>query len=67
MDGRQSGAAGMTLPRFAEFMASLGLTSAMNLDGGGSSTMVIKGGVVNSPSDGFERSVTNAIVVRFQR
>jgi exopolysaccharide biosynthesis protein len=67
VDGRQSGAAGMTLPAFATFMASLGVESAMNLDGGGSSTIVIKGGVANSPSDGFERSVTNAIVVRFSR
>jgi len=64
VDGRQNGAAGMTLPQFAAFMLQLGVESAMNLDGGGSSTMVIKGGVANSPSDGFERSVTNAIVVR---
>lgn len=64
VDGRQAGAGGMTLPAFASFMASLGVESAMNLDGGGSSTMVVKGGVANSPSDGFERSVTNAIVVR---
>ena len=67
VDGRQFGAAGMTLPEFATFMAGLGVESAMNLDGGGSSTMVLKGGVANSPSDGFERSVTNAIVVRFSR
>ena len=36
----------------------------MNLDGGGSSVMVVKGQVVNQPSDGFERSVTNALLVR---
>lgn len=64
VDGRQPGAAGLTLPAFASFMLSLGVDSAMNLDGGGSSAMVIKGKVVSSPSSGFERSVTNAIVVR---
>jgi hypothetical protein len=63
VDGRRSGAAGMSLLEFARFMLGLGVVSAMNLDGGGSSTMVIKGQVVNQPSDGFERSVTNGVVV----
>jgi exopolysaccharide biosynthesis protein len=64
VDGRQHLSAGMSLPAFASFFLRLGVVSAMNLDGGGSSTMVVKGQVVNQPSDGFERSVINALLVR---
>ena len=63
VDGRQSGSVGMSLGELANFFQRLGVVSAMNLDGGGSSAMAIKGKVVNSPSDGFERSVTSAILV----
>jgi Phosphodiester glycosidase len=65
VDGRSSESAGMTLARFAEEMRSLGATNALNLDGGGSSTMWIDGsGIVNVPSDtSGERPVTNALVV----
>ncbi len=63
VDGRQSGSVGMSLVELAHFMQRLGVDSAMNLDGGGSSTMVVKNQVMNSPSDGFERSVTTALVV----
>jgi hypothetical protein len=65
VDGRSSESVGMTLVRFAEEMRSLGATNALNLDGGGSSTMWIDGmGIVNVPSDtSGERLVTNALVV----
>jgi exopolysaccharide biosynthesis protein len=63
VDGRQQASVGMSLAELASFFQQLGVVSAMNLDGGGSSAMVIKGQVVNHPSDGFERSVTNAIVL----
>ena len=63
VDGRQRPSTGMSLPAFASFFVRLGAVSAMNLDGGGSSTMVVKGQVVNRPSDGFERSVPNALLV----
>jgi hypothetical protein len=63
VDGRQNGSVGMSLPEFASFFLRMGATSAMNLDGGGSSTMAIKGQVANDPSDGSERSVTNAILI----
>jgi len=49
--------------RFARLFLHLGATFAMNLDGGGSSTMVVNGTVVNRPSSGVERSVSSAIVV----
>ena len=64
VDGRQSGSVGMSLGELANFFQRLGVDSAMNLDGGGSSSMVVKGRVVNHPSDGFERSVTNALLVK---
>ena len=64
VDGRQPGySAGMTLRELSTFMLSLGARNAMNLDGGGSSVMWVNGLVVNRPSDGFERSVSNAVVV----
>ena len=71
VDGRQPDyAEGMTTPELAELMRDFGVTEAINLDGGGSSTLVLgRGGqpeVVNSPSDGAtparagkERAVAN--------
>jgi hypothetical protein len=51
-DGRHREAVGFTLPELARFLQHLGCRDAVNLDGGGSSTMVISGkGVVNHPSD----------------
>ncbi len=51
-DGRQpSLAMGMTLPELTDLLADLGAHNAYNLDGGGSSTMVVRGEVVNSYSD----------------
>jgi exopolysaccharide biosynthesis protein len=44
-------------------MRKLGAVDALNLDGGGSSTMVVKGDVVNRPSDGQQRRVTTAVLV----
>jgi hypothetical protein len=62
VDGRDAGySIGMTLTEFAEQFRALGATQALNFDGGGSSTMVIQGRVVNRPSDGRERPVTTAI------
>lgn len=51
-DGRQpSLAMGMTLPELTDLLEDLGAHNAYNLDGGGSSTMVVRGEVVNSYSD----------------
>jgi hypothetical protein len=65
-DGRREGTAeGMTLAEFATLFRTLGVRDALNLDGGGSSTMVVAGRVVSRPSDlGGPRSVVNALVVR---
>jgi hypothetical protein len=66
VDGRAPGlSVGMTLIGFADEMKSLGAVYAVNLDGGGSTTMWVKGqGVVNKPSDSSgERYVTNAVLI----
>lgn len=65
VDGRQPGmSVGMTLQELADYILSLGATDAMNLDGGGSTTMYLDGKVVNTPSDKEgERKVSDAIVV----
>jgi hypothetical protein len=64
VDGRAPGwSAGMTLPEAARLMRSLGARDALNMDGGGSSTMTVAGQVVNRPSDGVERAVSNGLFV----
>jgi hypothetical protein len=64
VDGRAPGwSAGMTLPEAARLMRSLGARDALNLDGGGSSTMTVRGQVVNRPSDHVERAVSDGLFV----
>ena len=64
VDGRQEKLSdGMTCDELAALMLELGCTEAMNLDGGGSSTLWLGGKVVNSPSDGRERRVANGLVL----
>lgn len=65
VDGRQPGVSvGMTLQELADYILSLGANDAMNLDGGGSTTMYLDGKVVNTPSEkGEERRVSDAIIV----
>jgi hypothetical protein len=54
---------GLTLLEAAELMAELGAVHAMNLDGGGSTSFVTAGGLLNVPSDGSERAVAMALTV----
>ena len=54
---------GMSLEELASTMIKLGAYQAMNLDGGGSTTFVAEGRVLNLPSDGVARSVSNALLV----
>ena len=63
VDGRRAGAAGMTIAELGGYLASLGARWAVNLDGGGSSTMWVEDRVVNQPSDGRERVVANHLGV----
>lgn len=65
VDGRQPGVSvGMSLQELAEMLLEMGAVDAMNLDGGGSTTMFLKDKVVNHPSDKEgERKVGSAILV----
>lgn len=64
VDGRQPDLSlGMTYNELANYMLKMGCEEAMNLDGGGSATLWILGQTMNSPSQGFERSVANALVL----
>jgi exopolysaccharide biosynthesis protein len=64
VDGRSQRSVGVTLDELASLMRRLGAWNAMNFDGGGSTTMVINGAVVNVPSDSAgERAVGNALLV----
>lgn len=67
VDGRQDSSIGMTQTETAQLMLQLGAHNALNLDGGGSTTMVARPlgtgdlKIVNSPSEGIPRSVSTAI------
>ena len=65
LDGRRDDARGMTQTELAELMVELGCYTALNFDGGGSSVMVLDEfsdkKVINTPSDGAVRNVTNSI------
>ena len=64
VDGRQASSLGMSFPEMAEMLIDLGAWDAVNLDGGGSSTLIYGNQVVNSPSDPTgERAVANVFMV----
>lgn len=66
-DGRTSESAGLSLYELASFMKDLGVKDAYNLDGGGSSTMVFKGEIINNPTtsgrSGEERAVSDIVYI----
>lgn len=67
-DGRSEQSAGLDLYDLAAYFLELGATDAMNLDGGGSTTMFVGGKVVNKPSDKEgERKVGDAILVTLRK
>lgn len=64
VDGRRPWSVGMSLGELGDALIALGAWDAMNLDGGGSSTLWVNGSVVNYPSDAAgERAVGNALFV----
>jgi len=65
IDGRSETAAGMNLGEVQDYMLKLGCLDAINLDGGGSTSMwVLEKGLVNIPSDKTgERPVANALLI----
>lgn len=68
-DGRTKESTGLSLRQLAELMQSLGAQVAYNLDGGGSSTMVFQGRVVNNPTTNGrsirERSVSDIVYIGY--
>lgn len=68
-DGRTDESAGLSLLQLAEFMKELGVTTAYNLDGGGSSTMYFNGEVINNPTTNgrsiVERSVSDIVYIAY--
>lgn len=68
-DGRTSDNEGLSLYELAEFMESLGVQTAYNLDGGGSSTMYFNGQIINKPTTNGssikERSVSDIVYIGY--
>ena len=68
-DGRTSDSDGLSLSELAGFMQSLGAQTAYNLDGGGSSTMVFNGNLINNPTTSGrsikERSVSDIVYIGY--
>ncbi|MFP5253977.1 MAG: phosphodiester glycosidase family protein [Actinomycetes bacterium] len=62
VDGRRSSSVGTTLGETADVALALGMRDAINLDGGGSTTMVAAGEMVSTPSGSGERAVGDALV-----
>lgn len=63
VDGRQALSRGMSLPELARTLKDLGAINAVNLDGGGSTCLSVRGIVINCPSDGQVRQVADALLV----
>jgi exopolysaccharide biosynthesis protein len=64
-DNTLSGTPGMNLSELATVMQSLGCIDAINLDGGGSTNMVVSNQLLVRPGDnGVERSVVSAILIK---
>ena len=65
VDGRQAGySVGISLVEFADLLMEYGAVAAINLDGGGSTAMVLESKLVNKPSDATgERAVSDAILI----
>lgn len=68
-DGRTDESEGLSLYELAVFMKSLGVETAYNLDGGGSSTMIFNGELVNNPTSTGnsikERSVSDIVYIGY--
>lgn len=63
VDGREGCSVGLTLVELAKLMKSFGCTNAINLDGGGSTVMYVKGQIVNHPHQPGGIALSNALVI----
>ena len=67
VDGRRSGySVGVTLKELAELLKKLNLKEAINLDGGGSTTLVASGEIINRLSERHERKISNALLIFYK-
>lgn len=67
VDGRRNGySVGVTLIELAELLKKLDLKDAINLDGGGSTTLVLDGKIINKLSERHERKISNALLVFYK-
>ena len=68
-DGRTDKSQGLSLYELSRFMQMLGVTTAYNLDGGGSSTMYFNGNIINNPTTNGkrieERSVSDIVYIGY--
>ena len=68
-DGRTEENAGLSLSQLADFMNGLGVVTAYNLDGGGSSTMYFNGEIINNPTTSGrsikERNVSDIVYIGY--
>ncbi len=63
-DGRQKDSVGLSLWELAALLKEIGVVEAINFDGGGSTTLVMDGKIINNPSDaGGQRSVSTSLLV----
>lgn len=65
VDGWQNGSLGLKAQELADFLVARGAGMAVALDGGSSSTLVLDGTVISSPSDGVERAVANHLAIKY--
>lgn len=69
VDGRNTNSTGMSLHEFSEYLVSIGAHAALNLDGGGSTTMAVRKrgdfypSLFNNPSDKSERAISASLGV----
>ena len=62
-DGREGSSIGLTLTELANLLKGLGCVNAINLDGGGSTVMYVKGQIVNRPHQPGGIALSNALVI----
>lgn len=67
VDGRRNNhSVGLTLKELADFLKNLDLKEAINLDGGGSTTLVAGGKIINTLSERHERKISNALLIFYK-
>ncbi len=64
-DGRSSRSHGLTMRQLADELVRIGVVTGMALDGGGGTTLAFDGELLNDPSDGSERAVSDALMVLY--